>query len=103
MRGEDRDCVSTDDLPSGDQRSTRTTVETGESVYGSIVLELFDEDSEISLTAYQYDDGETNDVEISVAIGSADVTVGCSPARARQFAQELTTAADAAGEATPEK
>jgi hypothetical protein len=98
MIAEDRDRLTNADLPSGNQQPSGESKETGGGLFGSIALDMIDEDTNVSLTAYHHDDDETDDVMISVSIAAADITIGCSSDRAQQFCEEITQAVENASE-----
>jgi len=85
------------EVSSDDYESTRASVQPGEPVFGAVHLgEMVDEESDISVSGYAYDDEEPSQVECTVNVGGAHVVLGFSPERAHEFAEELTLAAAAA-------
>lgn len=85
------------DVSSDDYGSTRTSVQPGEPVFGAVeIAEMVDEESDISVSGYAYDDQEPSQVECTVKVGGAHVVLNFSPERAHEFAEELTLAATAA-------
>jgi len=85
------------DISSDDYGSTRTSVQPGKPVFGAVEIgEIVDEESDISVSGYAYDDEEPSQVECTVNVGGAHVVLSFSPARAHEFAEELTLAATAA-------
>lgn len=87
------------DVSTDDYGSTRTSVQPGEPVFGAVEIgEMVDEESDISVSGYSYDDEEPSQVECTVNVGGAHVVLSFSPPRAHEFAEELTLAATAAEE-----
>lgn len=72
-------------------------MQSGEPVFGAVeIREIVDEESDISVSGYAYDDEEPSQVECTVNVGGAHVVLSFSPERAHEFAEELTLAATAA-------
>jgi hypothetical protein len=75
--------------------ATRADVEPGAPMFGSVILgERSDEETEISVDGYRYDDEEVGTVEIKIHLSGAEVVVGCEAERAHGLADELRTAAE---------
>jgi hypothetical protein len=88
--------VSSDrvELTHGEHGTTCASVEPGSPMYGSVEINEFDDwETEISVAGYGYDDEDPDHVEMKATVDGASVTFSCSPERAREFADELRTAA----------
>jgi hypothetical protein len=81
---------------SGDYGSAKTTVESGDPVFGAIHFnEVVDDEAHTSISAYSYVD-EPDQVECRIGVSGTAVTLSFDPDRARELAAELEAAADAA-------
>lgn len=90
-----RHCV---DVNHGDHGTTHATLQPGQPMFGSVeVGEFVDETSSVTVHGYAHDD-EPGQVSARVSVGAITVTLSCSPARARELAAELETAANHADE-----
>jgi len=91
-------CSSRVDVTTDEYGSTRAEVESAGPVLGVLEFaESVDEDSEISVTGYAFDDEDPH-VECTVQIGPATVIFSFPTERAQGLAEELTLAAEAANQ-----
>jgi hypothetical protein len=87
---DDRAEIETDDYG-----SSRARLPTREGIKSSVeVWAPDDEEATLSVSGYAYDEGDDPSVQLSVTAGTVDVSLTVSPARAREIATDLETAAD---------
>lgn len=83
--------------------ASRATVERGAPVWSNLELpEALDEETEISVNGYHYDDPQTSStVEVKIHQEHLAATVAFDPGRAREFIDELEAAAEFAETGEP--